>query len=713
MPISVNDLAKKLDIAPEAVMLHAMDMDFEVPDDEILPDDITAKITELEQGDEIAQTQHELEDELDREIVESQQKQTAGNKKVAHKKKEEKPEEEEEVIEIKKEEDGTIILPEYMTVKEFSVKISKPIPLVLIKLKKNGVIANLKQEIDYETANIVAEDFAVKVRKESSQMTGHQLFRGDLKEMLADEEEEFLIERPPVVSIMGHVDHGKTSILDYIRDEKVVDGEAGGITQRIGAYQVEVDATDGKGKRKITFLDTPGHEAFTVMRARGARATDIAILVVAATEGLMPQSIEAINHAKAADIPIIVAINKMDLPGANPDLLKGQLTEHDINPDDWGGDTPCVPVSAKTGLGIDDLLTAVQVVAAGLELKANPDRNAIATVIESTIDPKVGVMATVLVNTGTLKVSDPFVIYDQSGKIRIMKDFASKPVKEAPPSTPVQILGLSKLPNIGDVLQVMKSDKEARKKGEEVAGIVHEDELGKRKKISLAAMKAKLKEQSMKQFKIIVKADSQGTLEAVVEQAQNVKTEDVFTKVVHSAAGDIQESDVMLASAGNDQTVIIGFNVKATGRIQKLADREGVRILQYDVIYKMTEEIQEILDGTFKEIEPETTIGQMILKGVFAANKKMAVIGGEIMEGEIRKAVRFRQFRKNPEYDKENEDSEEELLLGTGKVESVQQGQKEVGKVEVGAECGLRAEHKELVFEVGDRLEFYVVNKQP
>ena len=708
MPISVNDLAKKLDIAPEAVMLHAMDMDFEVPDDETLPDDIAAEITKLEQGDEIAQTQHELEEELDREIIDSQQKKTAGNKKVAHKRKEEKKEEE-EVIEIKKEEDGTIILPEYMTVKEFSVKISKPIPIVLIKLKANGVIANLKQEIDYETANIVAEDLGIKVRKESTQMTGQQLFRGDLKEMLADEEEEFMVDRPPVVSIMGHVDHGKTSILDYIRKAKVAEGEAGGITQRIGAYQAEVDSTSGKGKQKITFLDTPGHEAFTVMRARGARATDVAILVVAATEGLKPQSIEAINHAKAAEIPIIVAINKMDLDGANPDLVKGQLAEHDVNPDDWGGDVPCVPVSAKTGKGIDDLLTAIQVVAEGEKLKANPDRNAIATVIESAVDPKVGVMATVLVNTGTLKVSDPFVIYDQNGKIRIMKDFAGKPTKIAPPSTPVQILGLSKLPNVGDVLQVMKSDKEARKKAEEVAGIVHEDELGKRKKISLAAMKAKLKEQSMKQFKIVIKADSQGTLEAVVDQAEKVKNEDVFTKVVHAGAGDIQESDVMLASAGD--TILVGFNVSASGRIDKLADKEGVRIMHYDVIYKMTEELQDILDGTFKEEEPETIIGQMKLKGVFAANKKMAVIGGEILEGEIRQAVLFRQFRKNPDYDKTDEESLPELLLGTGKVATVQLGQKEVGKVEAGTECGLRADHKELAFEEGDRLEFFVLNK--
>lgn len=708
MPLSINDLAKKLDIAPEAVLLHAMDMDFEVPDDEILPDDIAAAITKLEQGDEIAQTQHELEEELDREIVESQQKQTAGNKKVAHKKKEEK-EEVEEVIEVKKEEDGTVILPEYMTVKEFSVKISKPVPLVLIKLKKNGVIANLKQEIDYETANIVAEDFGVKVRKESAQLTGQQLFRGDLKQMLADEEAEFMIVRPPVVSIMGHVDHGKTSILDFIRKAKVAEGEAGGITQRIGAYQVEVAATEGGGNQKITFLDTPGHEAFTIMRARGARATDVAVLVVAATEGLKPQSIEAINHAREAGIPIVVAINKMDLPGANPDLVKGQLAEHNVNPDDWGGDTPCIPVSAKTGKGIDDLLSAIQIVSGDLNLKANPNRNAIATVIESLIDPKIGVMATVLVNTGTLKVSDPFVIYDQHGKIRIMKDFSGKPLKVAEPSTPVQILGLPSLPNIGDVLQVMKSDKEARKKAEEVASIVHEDALGKRKKISLAAMKAKLKEQNMKQFKIIVKADSQGTLEAVVAEAEKVKTDDVFTKVVHYAAGDIQESDVMLAAAG--QTVIIGFNVSSSGRINKLAEKEGVRILHYDVIYKMTEELQEILDGTFKEIEPETTIGEMILKGVFASNKRMAVIGGEIMSGEIRKAVRFRQFRKNPEYDKTNEESLPELLLGTGKVESVQLGQKEVGKVETGAECGLRAEHKDLVFQIGDRLEFYVINK--
>lgn len=708
MPISINDLAKKLDIAPEAVLLHAMDLDFDVPEDEMLPDDIAANITKLEQGDEIAQTEHELQEEIDREIVEQQQKRTAGNKKVAHKtKKEVKEEPKEEVIEVLKEEDGTVILPDYMTVKEFSVKIGKPIPLVLIKLKKNGVIANLKQEIDYETANIVADEFDVKVRKESSQLTGQQLFRGDLKELLADEEDEVLAPRPAVISIMGHVDHGKTSILDYIRKAKVAEGEAGGITQRIGAYQVEVPH-DGKTE-KVTFLDTPGHEAFTIMRARGARATDIAVLVVASTEGLKPQSIEAINHAKEAGIPIVVAINKMDMDGANPDLVKGQLAEQELNPADWGGDVHCIPVSAKTGLGIDELLETLLLVAEDLKNKANADRSAICTVIEAAVDPKVGVMATVLVNTGTLKVGDPFVIYDQNGKIRIMKDFAGNTLRAAGPSTPVQILGLSKLPNVGDLLQVMKSDKEARKKAEEVADIVHEDDLSKRKKFSLAAIKAKLKEQNMKQLKVIVKADSKGTLEAVVSEVEKVQADDIMIKVVHMAVGDVQESDVMLSSAG--ESLIIGFNVGISGTVKKSAEKEGVEILTYDVIYHLTEKLQEIIEGRFVEVEPETVVGQMVLKGVFASNKKMAVAGGEVLEGEVRQAVYFRQFRANSDYKKDDEDSQKDLLLGSGKVISVQLGQKEIGKVEAGKECGLRLEHKELEFAVGDRLEFYVVNK--
>jgi translation initiation factor IF-2 len=371
MSITVLQLAKQLEIAPEAVMIHAMEFDLDdLEEDSIIPDEIAQEIRKLEQTDEVKQTEYEIEEELDREIIEKQQKQTAGQKKTTRKKKEKAPEPKQEDVKIiKKEDDGTIILPESMTVREFSLAISKPIPIVLVKLKQNGIIANLKQEIDYETAAIIAQELGAKVKKEAVQLSGEDLFRADLSRLLEDEEAEHLKSRPPVVSIMGHVDHGKTSILDYIRESKVVDTEAGGITQSIGAYQVQLP-----DKNLITFLDTPGHEAFTLMRARGAKATDLAILVVAATEGLKPQSLEAINHAKEAGIPIIVAINKMDLDGANPDTVKTQLSEHDLTPEDWGGSVPCIPVSAKTGKGIDELLETVKITAEIQELKANPDR---------------------------------------------------------------------------------------------------------------------------------------------------------------------------------------------------------------------------------------------------------------------------------------------------------------------------------------------------
>ncbi len=703
MPISISDLAKKLAIAPEAVALHAMDLDFDIPDDELIPDEVAASIEKAEIGDDIAQLDHELEEQMDREIVEKQAAKTAGQKKVPHKKKKEDEEEKEEVIEIVTAEDGTLILPEEMTVRQLAIKISKPIPLVLVKLKQNGIVANLAQTVDYETAAIIAEEMGVKVKKEAAELTGEDLFRGNLTEILADEEVEYLVERPPVVSIMGHVDHGKTSILDYIRKTKVVDGEAGGITQSIGAYQVEENG------KKITFLDTPGHEAFTTMRARGARATDIAILVVAATEGLKPQSIEAINHAKAAEIPVIVAINKMDLDGANPDLVKGQLAEHGLNPDDWGGETPCIPVSAKTGLGIDKLIETIQVLAELKALKANPNRNAIGTIIESTMDKRSGISATILVNTGTLKQGDAFVIYDQNGKIRAMKNHKGETIKQAPPSTPVLISGFNDLPRAGDLLQVMESDKVARKKAEEVASIKHEDDVKNRQKFSLATLKSRIAEGKLDQLKVIVKADSKGSLEAVVAECEKAKTEGSMAKVVHSGVGEITESDVMLAAAG--ETVLVGFNVKAPGRVEKLAEREGVEVLTYDVIYHLSEKLQEILEGRVSDSDTETIVGEFDVKKVFAANKKMAVLGGAILAGKVRKLSQVRIFRKTPIVEGEDIERTEagEELIGYAKIETVQRGSEAVNELtEVGLECGMKIEHKDQIFEEGDRLELFV-----
>ncbi len=712
MPISLTDLAKQLEIAPEAVTLHAMDLDFEIPEDEMIPDEIAAEIKKQETGSEIAQVEHELEEQIDREIVEQQQKKTAGVKKDVGRKKskvksqkskvETSSDKESEKEEITK--DGSIVLPEYITVRDFAAKIGKPVPIILIKLKQNGVVANLKQEIDYDTAAIIATDLDVKVKREEAELSGEDLFRGDLSELLADEDPDTLVPRPPVISVMGHVDHGKTSILDYIRKAKVVDGEAGGITQSIGAYQVETN------KQKITFLDTPGHEAFTAMRARGARSTDIAVLVVAATEGLKPQSLEAISHAKESEIPIIVAINKMDLDGANPDLVKGQLAENEVNPEDWGGDTPCVEVSAKTGKGIDKLLETILIVAELKELKANPNRKALGTVIEATMDQKTGVTATILINTGTLNKSDPFLIYDQYGKIRKMVDFAGKELKLASPSTPVQISGLSSLPRAGDLLQVMENERAARKKAEEVASIVHSDELSKRKKLSLAHLKAKLAEDKKSQLKVIVKGDSKGASEALISELEKLKTEDCFVKVVHSGVGEITESDIMLSSAGG--SIIIGFGISVPERINKLADQEGVRILLGNVIYHLTEKVQEIMKNEGIEEEAEQIVGELKIKGVFATNKRMAVIGGEVMSGKARKQCYIRQFRTQEKTEvKEGEESTEEVLLGEAKVDSVQQGTDEKNEVGEGTECGLKVSHQGLKFEIGDRIEFFTRKK--
>ena len=698
MPISLFDLAKKLEIAPEAVTLHAMDLDFDIPEDEMIPDDLAQEIEKIEIGDDLAQLDHEYEEQMDREILESQVKKTVGQKKVV---KEEKKDEREEV-DIVKDKSGVIILPDFLTVRELAVKISKPIPIVLVKMKQNGIITNLKAEIDYETAAIISEELGVKVKKESAELSGEDLFRGNIDELLKDEEVEYLKERPPVISIMGHVDHGKTSILDYIRKSEVAGGEAGGITQSIGAYQVEHEG------KMITFLDTPGHEAFTTMRARGARATDIAILVVASTEGLKPQSIEAINHAKEAKIPIIVAINKMDLEGANPDLVKGQLAEHELNPEDWGGDTPCIPVSAKTGLGIDKLLETIQVMAEMQELKANANRAAIGTVIESTMDSKTGITATILVNTGTLKSGDAFVIYDQHGKIRVMHDFNGKIIKSAGPSTPIQISGFKTLPRAGDLLQVVENIKVARKKSEEVAGIKHEDDLRNRKKFSLASMKAKIAEGKMSQLKVIIKADSKGSLEAVIAECEKIRSDKTFVKLIHTGVGEIVESDVMLAATG-EGAVLVGFNVSAAGRIKKMAEKEGVALLTYDVIYHLSEKIQEILEGKDDDDKEEEIVGVFEIKKIFASNKKMAVLGGVILSGKIRKLCQVRFLR---EMEDDIMKKMEDRVMGQGKIDTVQLGQESVNEVKnEGTECGMKVDHKNMEFLEGDKVELFVPKK--
>ena len=700
MPISVSLLAQQLEIAPEAVRLHAMELDFEIPEDENLPDDIAQQISQLETGDTITQVEHEIEEQLEKEIIDQQQKATAGQQKKLLKKKKSST----ASVEVSKDEDGAIIIGEHISVRELAAKIGKPLPFVIVQLKKNGLVANLKTELDYDTAAIISDELGVRIRKEESQLSGQELFHGDLGSLLADEEPENLSPRPPVISVMGHIDHGKTSLLDSIRKSKIADGEAGGITQKIGAYQI-----DRQGQL-ITFLDTPGHEAFTTMRARGARSTDIAILVVAANEGLKPQSLEAINHAREAEIPIIVALNKTDLPGADPERVKKELSAENLIAQDWGGETICLPVSAKTGAGIEDLLDAVLLTAEGQKLRANPRRKAIATVLESMVDRRSGVSATVLVNTGTLNIGDSFVLYDQYGRIRTMGDESGKAVKSALPSSAVKITGLSAPPQAGDLLQVMESEKQARKQAEEVLAIVHKDAEGQQKTASLAAIKAKLKEGKLQCLKLIVKADSKGALEAVVQELQKIRTEQSFVKVIHQGVGEVTESDFMLAKAGEAMMVDFGAGVSANAK--KIAKNTPVPQLSEPVIYRLTEAVQAILLGREEDQETEKVTGRMELKAIFAANKKMAVIGGEVVDGQAKSGTMLRLWRvkedaENPaEFSAENWD-----LVGTAKVNSLQRGSDQVAHLDLGLEGGVKVQHSGLEFLAGDMVEFVLVKK--
>lgn len=447
---------------------------------------------------------------------------------------------------VKKE--GVVEIPDLISIKEFSEKVGVPAGEIIAVLMKNGVMATLTQSIDFDTFSIVAPEIDVQIKRAEGQATAEDLKSQNLEQLLSDDQEN-LEERPAVIVVMGHVDHGKTRILDAIRNTKVIEGEAGGITQHIGAYQIEK-----KGK-VLSFLDTPGHEAFTSMRARGAKTADIAILVVAADEGMKPQTIEALNHAREAGLPIIVAVNKIDKPEANLDKVKGELTSHELSPEDWGGDTVVVPVSALQNKGIDDLLEMIILQSEMMELKANPNRFAVGTVIESNLDPSLGPVATILINTGTLKLGDNFVLGEHSGRIKTMVDDNGKKVKEAGPSKPVLISGLDKVPSTGSILQVFPSAKVAREKADELQEL-HLAE--KASGSSLSDIMAGLQTGDMKFLKIVLKADTEGSLEAVRQAVEKIKGEDVAPKIIHAAVGGVTETDVIMAAASQGIVLEIG-----------------------------------------------------------------------------------------------------------------------------------------------------------
>lgn len=587
-----------------------------------------------------------------------------------------------------KRKEGIVLLPARISVKEFAEKTGVQVPLVIATLMKNGVLATVNQAIDFDTAAIVAAELAVTVEREQEQARAEDLLSRNLAELLKDDPGP-LLQRPPIVVIMGHVDHGKTSLLDAIRKTNVVKGEAGGITQHIGAYQVE-----HTGKR-ITFLDTPGHEAFTAMRSRGAQITDVAVLVVAADEGVMPTTIEAIHHAREAGVPIIVALTKMDKPAANVEKVKGELAAQDLQPEDWGGKVPVVLCSAVTTQGLSDLLDHILLLADMENLQANPARRAVATVIESHLDTALGPIGTVIVNTGTLRVGDSFVCGRTSGRVRVMIDAAGLRVEEVPPSGAVRISGFSAVPDTGDIFQVVASEREARILLESVdRGITSTERHG------LADFVSRLTEGKLTQLKVIVKADAQGSLEAIELSLSKQSTGEVIVKVIHAGVGAVTESDVMLATASG--ALIIAFHTPVAASITKTAEAQHVRIREYDVIYALLEDVAGIMQGLLVPEEEEKALGHLEVKGVFFMKKNEQIIGGRVTDGSAKRVL----FRLHRPSSAEATAGKGDKVLGQGKITSLRKVDKDVKEISEGSECGLKVEFP-LPIEIGDVLEIF------
>ena len=586
-------------------------------------------------------------------------------------------------LEVIKKTPLTVKIPDEITVGELALRMKKTAGELIKCLIKNGVMATVNQTIDFDTAEFVATELGCKVEREVVLTIEDKLF--DDHEDTADE----LVTRPPVVVVMGHVDHGKTSLLDAVRKTNVVAGEAGGITQHIGAYTVKINGN------LITFLDTPGHAAFTSMRARGAMCTDVAILVVAADDGIMPQTIEAINHAKAANIPIVVAVNKMDKPGANPDRILTQLTEHDLVPAEWGGDTEVCRISAKTGMGIDDLLETVIVTAELQDLKANPNRAAKGTVIEARLDKTRGPIATLLVQNGTLNQGDTIIAGTAVGHVRVMTDDKGKAIKHAGPSIPVEITGLAEAPGPGDAFEAVKDERMARQLVEQRKQKA-KDELAKQQsKVTLENLFDQMKKGEMKELNILVKADVQGSAEAVKANLMKLSNDEVAVKVIHSGVGAINESDILLASTAN--AIIVGFNVRPDSAASASAQRSNVDIRLYSVIYECLEEIESAMKGMLAPKYREAVIGHAEVRVLYKVSAIGTVAGCYVKDGKVTRDSKVRVLRDN-------------VVIYTGELGSLQRFKDSVKEVQANFECGMSvAKYNDL--KEGDIFECFVMEQ--
>ena len=590
---------------------------------------------------------------------------------------------------VKEKVTGPVSIPAQIVVKDLAELLhASPNEIISDLIKKHSIFANINQVIDYEKAALVATDLgfepsqaaqtvAPSVRRMSGGLSANEA-------MIAGRDQDGTVVIPPVVTIMGHVDHGKTSLLDAIRKTRVAAGEAGGITQHIGAYQVEIQG------KKITFLDTPGHEAFTAMRSRGAQVTHIAVIVVAADDGVMPQTREAIDHAKAAKVPIIIALNKMDLPDANPDYVKQQLADIDVVVEEYGGDVPLVPVSARRGTGIDDLLEMILLVAEIQDIRANPNAPANGTIIEAKLEKNVGPTATVLIQQGTLKMGDNIVVGTMAGKVRAMFNDRGKRIQKAPPSTPVSILGLPEVPQAGDHLEAVADERTARQMAERIAE-QRRSEIAPLGQVSLDTLYMQMQEGTVKELNIVLKSDVQGTAEAIKNALSKVGDENLKVRLIHEGIGNISETDVHLAEASG--AVIIGFNVKADGAAQRLAQEERVDIRYYNVIYKLLDDIQAALTGMLEPTYREVIEGHAEVQQVFKAGKNLMIAGCRVTDGRISRSSQAR-IKRGKE------------LIFDGKIASLRRGKDDVREVASGYECGIVLEDFN-GFEVGDVIESY------
>ena len=576
-----------------------------------------------------------------------------------------------------------ITIPESITVKDLAVELKKTSAEVIKKLFGFGIMATINNDLDFDTAFLVAEEFGVTAKKKEEVKEEDILFDD------SEDKEDELKPRPPVVVVMGHVDHGKTSLLDAIRKTNVIEGEAGGITQAIGAYMVNINGRD------ITFLDTPGHEAFTSMRARGAQITDIAILVVAANDGVMPQTVEAINHAKAAGIPIIVAVNKIDLPEANVDKVKQELMKYELVPEEWGGDTIYVPISAKKHINIDELLEMVLLQADVLELKANPNKQAKGAVIEARLDKAKGPIASMLVQRGTLDVGDTIVVGSSIGRIRAMKNDKGQRVKKAGPSTPVEIMGLTEVPESGEVFYEVKDEKMAKHLIERRKRAQREKSINQMAPVTLDNLFSQMEEGKLKQLNIIVKADVQGSAEAIKQSLEKLSDEEVRVRVIHSAAGAVTESDVTLAKVSN--AIIIAFNVRPVATAKQAAEKEEVEIKQYSVIYQAIDDVKAAMKGMLDPIYEEKVIGNVEVRQVFKVSNVGTIAGAYVLEGKIERNAGVRVLREN-------------VVIHEGKLANLKRFKDDVKEVAKGYECGMQIENYNDLKE-GDIIEVYVMEE--